>query len=75
MVGIVVVTRRQGIKSASEAVNGRLEAEIVIIRKDDVEVSIKLTGGKSTHMFGDKCEAYQVCLGTLSLTRYGISPA
>lgn len=43
MFGVVIIARGEGIEAAGKTVNGRVEVEVVIVGKDDVEVSVELS--------------------------------
>lgn len=40
MLGIVIIAGRESIKTAGKTVDGRIEVEVVIVGKDDVEVPV-----------------------------------
>lgn len=65
MFGIVIVARGEGIKATGKSVNGRVEVEVVIVRKDDVEVSVELSRGELVEVARDESKAYQIALGAL----------
>jgi Ni2+-binding GTPase involved in maturation of urease and hydrogenase len=65
VVGIVVIARGEGIKAARKTINGRVEAKVVIVRKDDVEVSVELSGSEFAETFRYESDADEVGLCAL----------
>lgn len=62
MFGVVIIARGERIKAAGKTVDRRVEAEVVIIGKDDVEVFIELSRGEFMEVTRDDSEAYQIAL-------------
>lgn len=62
MFGVVITARGEGIKTTGKTVNGRVEAEVVIVGKDDVEVFVELSRGELMEVARDESEAYQIAL-------------
>ena len=42
VLGIVVLARRESIETSGQPINGGIKIDIIIIREDDVEISIEL---------------------------------
>lgn len=46
MLGVVVFTSGKCIEAASQAINRGIKVDVIVIREDDVEVAIELSGGQ-----------------------------
>jgi hypothetical protein len=66
VLGVVVVTGGKGVETASQAIDGRVEIEVVIIGKDDVEVSVEQGGGELVKVPGDEGQTDEIALGAMS---------
>lgn len=62
MLRIVVIARCKSIETTGQAVDGRVETDIIVIWKDDVEIAIELCCGEFAAAFRYKSKAYQVSL-------------
>lgn len=65
MLRIVVVARHEGLEPSSEAVDGRIEGRVVLVREHDVEVPVELACRHLSQGTADEGHAYQVALTAL----------
>lgn len=65
MSGVVILASSKGIETPGETIDGRIEAKIVIIGKDDVKVPVQYGRSKVMKMFGDEGDADEVGLRAL----------
>lgn len=65
MLGIVVLARGEGVKATCEAIDGRLESDIVVIWEENVEAAVELSRGEVVEVPGDERATYQIRLRAL----------
>ena len=65
VLGVVIVTRGEGVEATSEAIDWQLEIEVIVVGEDDVETPVQLGGGELMEVLGDEGEADEVGLRAL----------
>lgn len=54
MLAVVIVTSNKGVEAAGEAVDRGIVGGVILVRKDDVEVPVKLRSRQLAKVFRDE---------------------
>lgn len=65
MLRIVVLAGGKGVEATSQAIDGRIQIQIIVVREDDVEVPVEEAGSEFVEVLGDEGEANEVALSAL----------
>lgn len=67
MLGIVVIACGEGIETTSKPIDGRFEADIIVVGEYDVEAPIQLGRCERVEVLGDEGKADEIGLGALMM--------